>query len=258
MSESPFSRVLITGAAGFLGRALLDEFKGAGVPVRAFDVVSVADRPSDGVEMVTGDVSDAEAVDRACAGCDAVVLAHMAPNRPGAYAGAGTPFDVNVKGCALLLESAVRQGLRRAVLISSISVVEGHRSADRKLTRDLPPWPTSLYGLTKTLQEEIALYHHRQSGLPVAVLRPAYVTDADSLTDKYGKRRPSVNWQFIDRRDVARASLAALRVPALSFGRYFVHGHPGAAERMDVEAARAELGWSPRHDLSAYPNDGYA
>lgn len=255
MSDSLPLRILVTGGAGFLGQALLSELKKAGFAVRAFDVVPVPESHADGVEIVVGDVADAESVDRACTGCDALVMAHMAPNRPGVYVSSGTPFDINVKGCALLFEAAVKHGLKRVVLISSISVVDGHRANVAKLTNDLPACPVALYGLTKCLQEEIAAYHHRQSGLSVAILRPAYVTDEDTLTDKYGNRRPSVNWQFIDRRDVAGAAVAALRANGLTFGRYFVHGHPGAAEKLGVEATRAELGWSPKHTFSAYPDD---
>lgn len=251
----PLSRVLITGASGFLGHALVNEFLNAGVGVRALDIAAVTGARATEVESIVGDVTDPAVADRACAGCDAVVIAHMAPNRPGVYASAAAPFDINVKGCALMLEAAVRQGVRRVALISSITVVEGHRAGGRKLTTDLPALPTSLYGLTKSLQEDIAFYHHRQSGLEVAALRPAYVTDSDSLTDKYGRHLPSVNWQFVDRRDVAGAALAALRAPKLGFGRYYVHGHPGAADRMDVAPTLTDLGWSPRYDFSAYPED---
>lgn len=255
MSNPTPSRILITGAAGFLGQALLQEVLHAGREVRAFDVVPVAGEPDGAVEAVTGDVADPVAVDRACAGCGALVIAHMAPNRPEVYATAEQPFDINVKGTALLFEAAIRHGIRRVVLISSIAVVDGHRAGGRKLTLDLPAWPTTTYGLTKTLQEETALYHHRKSGLPVAILRPAYVTDADTLTDKYGNRRPSVNWQFVDRRDVAGAAVAAVLAGAPAFGRYYVHGHPGAVGKLEVEPTVRDLGWKPRFDFSAYPDD---
>ena len=254
----PIANVLVTGAAGFLGQALVRELGAVGWRVRSLDVVPFPESPgTPPVESIVGDVADPAAVARACEGQDALVIAHMAPNRPEVYASAPVPFDVNVKGTALLFEQAVKAKLRRVVLISSIAVVEGHDGDPRRgrLLLDLPPFPVTLYGLTKTLQEEIAAHYHRQSGLPVAVLRPAYVTDAETLTDKYGRRRPSVNWRFIDRRDVAGATRAALLAPGLTFGRYYLHGHPGAPDHLDVEPTRRDLGWSPRHDFSAYPED---
>lgn len=253
MSNPLLPRVLVTGAAGFLGRAILQELLDEGFTVRAFDVVAAQE--SAGVEVVQGDVTDPEDVARACDGCGMMVIAHMAPNRPGVYEGPSLPFDINVKGVALLFAEAVRREMRRVVLISSITVVDGHRASGRLLGTELPAKPLTLYGLTKSLQEEIAVYHHRQSGLSVAMLRPAYVTDADTLTDKYGKNRPSVNWQFVDRRDVAGATLAALKAPGLTCGRYYVDGHPKASEILDVAPTRADLGWTPRHDFGAWPED---
>lgn len=252
------SSVVVTGSAGFLGQALVSVLAGAGLRVRGLDVVGAdgiagSARPA---EMVVGDVSDAEVVARACDGMEALVVAHMAPNKPGVYGAAAVPFDINVKGAALLFEEAVRRGMKRVVLISSISVVDGHRAGGGLLTRDLPVRPVSLYGLTKVCQEEIAAYHHRINGLPVTVLRPAYVTDEDTMTDKYGRQRPSVNWQSVDRRDVAGAAAAALCKDVPAYGVYYVYGHPDAPKRMETGPTVAELGWTPRHDFGAYPTDG--
>jgi nucleoside-diphosphate-sugar epimerase len=248
-------KVLVTGAAGFLGQALVQVLTEAELGVRALDVVPVQGGLVGGVDSIVGDVTDAATTDMACNGCDAMILAHMAPNRPEVYATAEQPFDINVKGAALLFEAAVRHGIRRVILISSIAVVDGHKKRAVKLTCDLPPQPLTTYGLTKTLQEMIAEYHHRKSGVSVACLRPAYVTDADTLTDKYGRQRPSVNWQCVDRRDVAGAALAALRAKDLTFGRYYIHGHPAAVAKLDVEPTVRDLGWTPRFDFSAYPDD---
>lgn len=255
--------VLVTGSAGFLGRAIVDALASDGFAVRGLDVAkppessaAASDRTAGAVSHVVGDVSDSAAIAQACEGCEAMVIAHMAPNRPGVYDSATLPFDINVKGTALLFEEAVRRGITRVVLISSISVVDGHRSSAERLTLSLPPRPVSLYGLTKVCQEEIAAFHHRASKISVAILRPAYVTDADNLTDKYGRKRPSVNWQTVDRRDVAGAAIAALRAPSLGFGIYYVHGHPDAVRKLEIEPTVRDLGWTPTHDFSAYPTDG--
>ena len=259
MSSPSLSSVLVTGSAGFLGQSLVTTLTAAGLNVRGLDVVAGPDNgPESSLASIVGDVSDADVVARACAGMDAMVIAHMAPNRPGVYDTATLPFDINVKGTALLFEQAVKQRMKRVVLISSISVVDGHRGRVTPLTLALPARPVSPYGLTKVLQEEIAAYHHRMAGLPVAILRPAYVTDSDTLTDKYGRHRPTVNWQCVDRRDVAGAALAALRAADLTQGCYYVHGHPDAVNQLETGPTAKELGWVPLYDFSGYTSDAPA
>lgn len=202
-----------------------------------------------------GSVTDADAVRRALEGMGGLVIAHMLPNRPGHYDAIGEPLDVNVKGAALLLEECVRQGIRRVVLISSTATMQGHLAAGRFLSGDLPPQPTSVYGLTKVLQEATARFFHEKHGLEIAVLRPAYVALGDTMEDKYGIRRPSVNWQAIDPRDIGRATAGALTVPNLGFEVFHVVAGPGAEEKADIHRTRVRLGWEPQYRFHQFPPD---
>jgi nucleoside-diphosphate-sugar epimerase len=246
--------VLITGACGFLGQSLVSEFQAAGFAVRAFDVVP----PPAGCtpdEFQVGDVADIASVAKACAGVAALVISHMAPQRPGVYDTPTLPFDINVKGTALLCAEAAKQGIKRVVLISSIAVVDGHRASGQRFVRSLPPLPVGLYGLTKHLQEQIIDFHQRLGHFTAVSLRPAYVTDADTLTDKYQRQRPSVNWQFIDRRDIAGAAIAALTTGRDAQGAYFIHGHRDAPKHLETDPTARDLGWTPRFDFSNWPDD---
>ncbi len=246
------SRVLVTGAAGFLGRAISVRLAGE-YRVRLFDV-EPGPCPA-GAEWFAGDVSSPEAVRRACAGVDAVVIAHMAPNRPGVYDSPPVPFSVNVTGTALVFAEAAAAGAKRVVLISTAGVVHAALKAGTFLTPELPPSPLILYGLTKALQEQVASYYSRTAGLPVAVLRPSAIIDEETLTDKYGKRWPAANWQMIDPRDIATAASAALRLPDLGFEVFHLFGHPSADSHADAARARERLGWKPRHDFSRWPQE---
>ena len=119
-------RVLVTGAAGFIGSHIAETMRAAGHEVRGLDSLTPAvhnGRP-DHVrgELTVGDVRDPGALDEALAGMDAVC--HQA-----ALVGLGVDVsdlpafaDVNVTGTAVLLEAMGRHGIPRLVLASSMVV----------------------------------------------------------------------------------------------------------------------------------------
>ena len=117
-------RVLVTGAAGFIGSHIAETMQAAGHEVRGLDSLTPAvhngrpDHVPD--ELVVGDVRDPAAVDEALAGMDAVC--HQA-----ALVGLGVDLsdlpayaDVNVTGTAVLLEAMGRHGVPRLVFASSM------------------------------------------------------------------------------------------------------------------------------------------
>jgi dTDP-L-rhamnose 4-epimerase len=126
-------RILITGAAGFIGSHIAEAFQAAGHDVRGFDSLAPAvhaGRPGYvDWELITGDVRDPAAVSAALAGVDAVC--HQA-----AIVGLGVDLsdlpayaDVNVTGTAVLLEAMGRRAIPRLVFASSM-VVYGEGAYD--------------------------------------------------------------------------------------------------------------------------------
>lgn len=249
MNLSP-NRIAITGAAGFLGRYLTVHLAES-YPVKLLDIQPI----SADYETIVGSASHMEDAIRLCEGCSDLVIAHMAPNRPEIYATPQIPFEVNVTGTANLFHAASVHKLRRIVLVSSISVVHQHQMNKVYLTRDLPPAPGNLYSLTKTLQEQTAKYYHELTGIPVSVLRPAYICSEDNLCDKYGVQRPSVNWQFIDPRDIAEAVRLSLVCADLKYEVFYLAGHPDADAHVDMAHTRDFLGWKPQYTFEKYPRD---
>jgi len=126
-------RVLVTGAAGFIGSHIAEIMRAAGHEVRGLDSLTPAvhnGRPDHVPDnLVVGDVRDPAAVDEALAGVDAVC--HQA-----ALVGLGVDLsdlpayaDVNVTGTAVLLEAMGRHGIPRLVFASSM-VVYGEGAYD--------------------------------------------------------------------------------------------------------------------------------
>lgn len=121
-------RILVTGAAGFIGSHVVEAALAAGHEVRGMDLLAPAvhdGKPAywpAGVELVVADVRDRSAVGHALAGVD--VVCHQA-----AMVGLGADLadlpgycDVNVTGTAVLLAAMGRFGISRLVLASSMVV----------------------------------------------------------------------------------------------------------------------------------------
>lgn len=229
-------RVLLTGAAGLVGRAAVDVLR-EHHEVTAFDV-----RPVDGVsDAIQGDVLDLAAVLAAMRGCDAVVNTIMAPNPT--YADGGPGFTVNVTGMFNLLEAARHCGVQRFVHTSS-GAVHGGYPQETRLTHDLYPLKASgAYSLSKVLQEELARNYHEQHGLAVACIRPWGIVDAQRMVDTEGRPVQGTYFGTIDRNDVATALACALVAPNLGFECFYVMATAGGYERTDTAYTEARLGW---------------
>ena len=160
--QAPRRKVLITGAAGHIGRYLLADFAGR-YDVRAFDRVTL-DGPW---ESVTGDLADPAALLRAMRGVDVVV--HLAATRQEA------PFveDLvpnNIIGLYNTFEAAREAGVRRIVFASSGQTVAAYPKGQRITIND-PPRPSSLYGVTKVFGETLGRFYHDRYGLEFVALR---------------------------------------------------------------------------------------
>jgi nucleoside-diphosphate-sugar epimerase len=161
--------VLVTGASGFLGRAVAAALRDAGHDVRTFQR-----RPSgvDGVDDVLGTVTDPAAVRSAVQGVDAVV--HLAAK----VSLAGDPADferVNVTGTRDLLAAARDAGVTRFVFVSSPSVAHAGASiAGDDATAASPGNARGEYARTKAAAELLALAADAP-GFAVVAVRPHLV-----------------------------------------------------------------------------------
>jgi UDP-glucose 4-epimerase len=223
-------RVLVTGHCGRVGAPVARFLRDCGHEVVGFD------------RMEGADLLDLAAVQRAAAGCSAVV--HLAAL---AHDGAGRPeqiMSVNVLGTWHVLLAAERAGASRVIHFSSAQVfgtAEGERFPDYFPVDDAHPRRAMRpYGLSKRLAEDLCAGFTNRSGIATVSLRPVVVWDpghAARVRERW-RALPEREWQpyweygaFVDVRDVASAVQAALTVP--------LEGHHRAILCADSIAATA-------------------
>jgi nucleoside-diphosphate-sugar epimerase len=186
---------LVTGGGGFLGRAIVEQLRARGVPVASFARGEYPALAARGVETLRGDLGDAAAVQRACAGRH--VVFHVA-----ARAGVWGPYDefrrANVEGTRHVVEGCRAAGVPRLVYTSTPSVVFDGR--DLCGVDESAPYPAryeSAYPETKAIAERMVLAANGPD-LATVSLRPHLV---------WGPRDP----HFVPR-ITARARAGRLRI----------------------------------------------
>lgn len=246
--------LLVTGAAGFIGRHLVLRLGEAGARVRALDV-STEPRGLDGggVAYTQADVRDRSALQDAVAGVDTVF--HLAAVHLDVHAGAEAFESVNVQAVRALVECCAEAGVRRLIHCSSVGVY-GH-VANPPAAEDAPKAPQTPYERTKLAGERVALARGQELGLDVVILRPAWVFGPGcprtaKLLAAVRKRRfvyigDGSNLRhplFID--DLVRAFFLAGEAPGSVAGKAYIIGGPRAMTlREMVESCAEVLGVPP-------------
>ena len=178
-------RVLVTGASGWLGRALvrallqgLPDVKPLSEPqpdlaIRTLTLPDPGPRPAEGdavrVETVLGDIRDPGDCARFCTGAAGSILFHTAgvihPRRARDF------IRVNVRGTENLLTAASRAGVRRVVLVSSNSPIGCNPHPDHRFDEESPYHPYMKYGRSKMLMERAANEFQKAGGIDVVIIR---------------------------------------------------------------------------------------
>jgi UDP-glucose 4-epimerase len=161
-------RVVITGGAGFVGRAAVAAFVDRGNPVT---VVDRGAHPDPAVRSVVGELTDPGVIADALAGGDVAGVVHLAAvtsvlrsvEHPGAT------YQVNVAVTQDLLEGCRHAGVERFIMASTNAVVGdvGHATIDEAI----PPCPLTPYGATKAAGEMLLCGYAGAYGMATCALR---------------------------------------------------------------------------------------
>jgi nucleoside-diphosphate-sugar epimerase len=274
-------RVLVTGAAGRLGRRVVDALHELGIAVTALDLA-----PHDHLEVdrfVVGSADDVGAVRRALDGVDRI--AHLAATPVPFRAMSEHVFCGNTAATFTVLEQGAQAGVRRAVIASSYAITglpfarATRQPAYLPIDEAIPLQIEDPYALSKQVDELVAQSMWWQHGLSVVALRFPFLGGIEEDIPKRAARvaaDPAFAsrelWMYLETRDAANACVLALTTPPLGCHvvalaapntlapypttqlldayyptvprRRVFHGQEAP---IDASRARSLLGWTPNH-----------
>ncbi|GAB2918156.1 NAD(P)-dependent oxidoreductase [Paraburkholderia jirisanensis] len=227
------TRVLITGAAGHIGRALRAGLAGR-YQLRLADIAPQAPAGA-GEEVVSADITRLEELLPVMQGVDTVV--HLA----------GIPDedtwqkirDMNIEGCYNVFEAARQAGVKRVVFASSNHAVGFHRR-DRMIDDTVPLRPDSRYGVSKVFGEALGRLYADKHGMSVACLRIGSFRADDTVS------APRHLNTWISHRDMVQLTQRCIDHPDYHF--VIAYGVSNNARNRWSNANARFLGYQPQDD----------
>ncbi len=234
-------KVVVTGASGKAGRAVVRDLVEHDHDVLAVDLVSSPESPA---PTLLADLTEFGQTAECLAGAEAVV--HLAAIPAPRIHTEETTFRTNMLSTYNVFEAARLLGLPRVVWASSETILglpfEREQPAYAPIDEEHPSYPQSSYALSKLLSEELGRQLHRWTGVPYVALRFSNIMDPDeyerfpSFWDDPRLRRWNL-WGYVDARDVAQSCRLALEADV-------------GSEHFIVAAADTVMN-RPRRDLMA-------
>jgi len=174
------SRVLVTGADGFIGSHLVEALVRRGEVVRAFVLynslgswgwLNDAERAvQDAIEVIPGDIRDACCVKDAMRGCDRVLHLAALVAIPYSYRSPASYVETNIVGTLNVLQAVKELGVTKLVQTSTSEVYGTAQTVPINETHPLNA--QSPYAATKIAADQLALSFYRSFSTPVTIIRP--------------------------------------------------------------------------------------
>ncbi|ACU73314.1 NAD-dependent epimerase/dehydratase [Catenulispora acidiphila DSM 44928] len=245
-------RILIIGGSGYVGTLMLPGLA-TEHEIRVLDLVP----PQGDHEHVAGSATDPAALAAALEGMDAVVHGAMGRRSEShwPHPDVASAFEVNVASVYATLEAAHAAGVRRAVLIGSLSVFDEGQLIERQVDEETAPDAADVYGVTKRLAEQVGRIAAEAHGMTVTVLRLAFPTP-DDVWPRWAL--PVVDEPIEIRRadgslvpalagsDLSAAVSAALSRDDGGYDVFHIVGADDSGRGWSTAKARDALGWVAR------------
>jgi uronate dehydrogenase len=199
--NKPFKRILLTGAAGGLGKVLRKRIAPWAEVVRLTDLGDLGEAQAH-EELVRCDLADKAAVLALMEGVDAVLH----------FGGISTeaPFEdimqANILGVANLYEAIHKAGVKRVVFASSNHAI-GYYKTTETVDASMPTRPDSMYGISKCFGETMSRYYFDRFGIETVCIRIG-----SSFPEPTNKRMMSTWFSYDDLTEMLRCALFAPRV----------------------------------------------
>lgn len=232
-----FNKLLLTGAAGGLGKILRDRLKPFAKTLRISDIASLAPSADAHEELVLCDLADKFAVDALVAGCDAIVhLGGVSVERPFEEV-----LEANIKGVYNIYEAARRHGIKRVVFASSNHAIGFYKQNEQIDARSMRR-PDGYYGLSKSFGEDMAQFYFDRWGIETVSIR------IGSSFPEPANRRMMKTWMSY--RDLTTLIQRSLFTPGVRHTVVF-----GMSDNKDVwwdNSAAALLGFEPQDSSEVF------
>jgi uronate dehydrogenase len=233
-------RILLTGAAGNLGRLIRPALQEAAEHLRLSDLAPVADPLHENESFVPCDLADRDAVGRLLEGIDTVI--HMGgASQEQRF---GPLMQSNVLGVYNLYDAALAHRVQRIVYASSNHVTGYYESSDT-VSPDMAMRPDSLYATTKGFGELVASFYWHRHGIESVCLR------IGSCTEKPKAQRAFAAW--LSPRDLCELVRCAVMAPAVGFT--VVNGVSDNPVKWYQDDAARILGFEPRDSAADYADE---
>lgn len=229
-------RLLITGAAGGIGKVLRGRLAHLADVLRLSDIADLGEAaPNE--ELMPCDLGDREAVETLVAGCDGIV--HL--GGISVEDGWTRIRNANIDGVFNLYEAARRQGRPRILFASSNHAIGFYRQTER-IDAAAPLRPDGLYGVSKAFGEALASMYHDKFGIETACVR------IGSCFPEPKDHRMLSTWMSYD--DFVTMIECIFAVPRL--GCPVIYGASDNAASWWDNARAAYLGWRPKDSSEVF------